>query len=124
MTQELAAAKTVALTTFRKDGSPVVTPIWIAETDSRLVSMTQPDSYKVKRLHRNAQMTLAVCDTRGNVEPGTTLFQGTARILSETETLDAVSAVRAKYGMMAKVMGFFYRLRGSTDQIGIEYTLA
>lgn len=123
MSQELADAKTVALTTYRKDGSGVATPMWIAQADSGLVSMTEADSYKVKRILNNPEVTLVVSDSRGRVAPSATAYSASARVLTKEETTAAVDAVMSKYGMMAKVMGFVNRIRGEGDRIGLEYTI-
>lgn len=123
MSQELADAKIVALTTYRRDGTPVVTPMWIATGAGGLVSMTDAASFKVKRIQNNPSVTLAVSDFKGNVEPGATTYTATATVLSEQETLAASAAVRSKYGLMAKVIGFINRLRGESDRIGLSYSL-
>ena len=57
--------KYVSLTTYRRDGSPVATPLWFVEEDGRLYVLTAADSYKAKRLRRNPACRVAPCNARG-----------------------------------------------------------
>lgn len=78
---EILHAKYVLLTTFRKDGSAASTPLWAAADGDQLLMWTVTDSYKVKRIRRNSEVTVAVCDARGNRRgPGATAH---AEILDE-----------------------------------------
>ena len=65
---DLAAAKFVLLTTYRKDGSAVDTPVWAAPDGNRLLVWTVADAYKVRRLRRDPRVSLAICDARGNAK--------------------------------------------------------
>jgi hypothetical protein len=47
---DVAGERFVSLTTFRRDGTPVATPVWIARDGDALVVTTPADSGKVKRL--------------------------------------------------------------------------
>ncbi len=64
--KRVSEAKYVLLTTFRKDGTPVATPLWAAPDGDKLLMWTVTDSYKVKRIKRNPSVTVAACDARGN----------------------------------------------------------
>ena len=57
--------KYLSLTTYRRDGTPVSTPVWFVEEDGRLFVMTAADSYKAKRLRRNPAAMVAPCTARG-----------------------------------------------------------
>jgi uncharacterized protein len=57
--------KYLSLTTYRRDGSPVSTPVWFVEEDGRLFVTTAADSYKAKRLRRNPAAMVAACTARG-----------------------------------------------------------
>lgn len=49
----------LALTTFRRNGAPVATPVWFAQEDQRLYIMTGADTGKVRRIRNNAQVEVA-----------------------------------------------------------------
>ena len=57
--------KYLSLTTYRRDGSPVSTPVWFVEEDGRLYATTAADSYKAKRLRRNPAAMVAPCTATG-----------------------------------------------------------
>jgi PPOX class probable F420-dependent enzyme len=57
--------KYLSLTTYRRDGAPVSTPVWFVEEDGRLFVTTAADSYKAKRLRRNPAAMVAPCTARG-----------------------------------------------------------
>ncbi|MGW5344375.1 PPOX class F420-dependent oxidoreductase [Streptomyces sp. HUAS TT3] len=81
--EELGRAKYVSLTTFRKDGTPVATPVWAVADAGELYVWTRSDSWKVKRIRNNGRVTLQACDVRGRVAPGTPVLEGRARLLDE-----------------------------------------
>ncbi len=81
--EELGRARYVSLTTFRKDGTPVATPVWAVADGGELYVWTRSDSWKVKRIRNNGRVTVAACDVRGRVEEGAAVLEGRARILDE-----------------------------------------
>src|SRR3954453_9907849 len=64
---EIRGQKYISLTTFRKNGSPVQTPVWFGEKDERLYVVTRNDSGKLKRIRNNAQARVAPCTIRGAI---------------------------------------------------------
>jgi uncharacterized protein len=57
--------KYLSLTTYRRDGTPVSTPVWFVEEEGRRFVTTAADSYKAKRLRRNPAALVAACTARG-----------------------------------------------------------
>jgi PPOX class probable F420-dependent enzyme len=57
--------KYLSLTTYRRDGTPISTPVWFVEDGGRLFVVTAEDSYKAKRLQRNPAALVAPCTARG-----------------------------------------------------------
>ncbi|MEU3774932.1 PPOX class F420-dependent oxidoreductase [Streptomyces sp. NPDC032472] len=81
--EELGRSPYVSLTTFRKDGTPVATPVWAVVEGGELYVWTRSDAWKVKRIRNNGRVTLAACDVRGRVEEGAAVLEGRARLLDE-----------------------------------------
>ncbi|MFC9587017.1 PPOX class F420-dependent oxidoreductase [Streptomyces yangpuensis] len=81
--QELGSARYVSLTTFRKDGTAVATPVWAVADGGELYVWTRSDSWKVKRIRNDGRVTVAPCDVRGRVEEGAPVVEGRARLLDE-----------------------------------------
>ena len=82
--EDFAGASYVSLTTFRKDGTGVSTPVWFAEDGGELFIWTLSDSWKVKRLRNDSRVVVTVCDARGRIADGAVSAEGTARLLDET----------------------------------------
>jgi PPOX class probable F420-dependent enzyme len=61
------AQKYISLTTFRKTGVGVPTPVWFGEQDGKLYVMTRSDMGKAKRIRNNPQVKVAPCTIRGKV---------------------------------------------------------
>ncbi|MFC4128556.1 PPOX class F420-dependent oxidoreductase [Nocardia rhizosphaerae] len=125
MTNRLGALQTanfVLLTTFRKDGSPVGTPVWAVARDGKLFVWTVTDSWKVKRIRRNPEVTVQPCDARGNPK-GDAVVGGTARLLDGAETERVRSLLRRKYWLTGPLVILGSNLRrGKDGTIGIEIT--
>ena len=70
----------VSLTTFRRSGEAVSTPVWIARDGDDLVVTTPAMSGKVKRLRNSGRVEMRPCDRMGKVKEGATVVAGTAAI--------------------------------------------
>lgn len=117
----LGSSRYVSLTTFRRDGRAVATPVWIARDGDLLYVITDSASGKVKRLRHTPRVVLAPCDMRGRVTGSA--VEGTARLLDDTATRAVGSLIDAKYGVWARAIGMLDRLRRrSGSRIGIEIT--
>ena len=92
---EIRGQKYISLTTFRKSGVAVPTPVWFGEDNGRLYVMVRPDSGKVKRLRNNPEVRVAPCSIRGKIKGPE--FAGVARILPPEDFPRAGAAVRRKY---------------------------
>lgn len=80
-----ASARYVSVTTFRRNGTGVATPVWFAVDGGELFLWTRTDSWKVKRLRNDSRVVVTVCDVRGKVEEGAPTAEGTARLLAGAE---------------------------------------
>lgn len=114
--------KYLAFTTFRKNGDPVSTPVWVVPvSDGRVGFWTAMGTGKTKRLGRNPQVTVQPCDVRGRVRTGTTAVPGTAEMVQSGRLFDEVHAkVHAKYGLMTRITPLFARL-GPQGRKGLTY---
>jgi PPOX class probable F420-dependent enzyme len=89
----------VSLTTFRRSGDPVSTPVWVARDGDGLVVYTGAGSGKVKRLRNDRTVELRACDRRGNVPEGTPTVTATAVVDDAPGAVeDAETLLKAKYG--------------------------
>jgi PPOX class probable F420-dependent enzyme len=89
--------KYISLTTFRKTGAGVSTPVWFGEDDGKLFVMTRSDMGKAKRIRNNPQVKVAPCTIRGKVTGPE--FSATARILPLEEHKHARETINRRYWM-------------------------
>ncbi|TQS44538.1 PPOX class F420-dependent oxidoreductase [Cryptosporangium phraense] len=121
----LAAEQCISLTTFRRDGTAVPTPVWAAPSGGKLLVWTGVDSGKVKRLRHTPAVTVAPCERGGSLldEP----VAAHARVTRRDEMPALKAAMKAKYGWqfrfaaLAAGIGRLIGLR--PGQIGVEITL-
>ena len=110
MTSQIPSAirgqKYISLTTFRKTGVGVPTPVWFGEEDEKLYVMTRSDMGKSKRIRNNPQVRVASCAIRGKVTGPE--FAATARMLPPEDFLRARKTLTSKY-WLAKLTAPFSR---------------
>lgn len=97
---QLAGEKFVSLTTFKRDGNPVASPMWIVGDGPLLWLWTPAESVKVARVRRDPRVTLAPCGRTGKVRAGGTAVEGTAEVVTEPRKVARVeSLLKRKYGV-------------------------
>lgn len=95
----------VSLTTFRKNGAAVATPVWFVERNGTLSIGTGATAGKVKRIRHSGRVTLAPCTARGQVLGPP--VEGKASILGDQEEIArAHTALASKYGMQFRLIAF------------------
>jgi uncharacterized protein len=96
---DLDKARYVSLTTFKRDGTAVSTPVWITGVQGRYVFTTGDKAGKTKRLLHDPAIEVQVCDMRGRVKPDTPVHRGTGGVsASNADIASAEQALSAKYG--------------------------
>ncbi|MGW2013635.1 PPOX class F420-dependent oxidoreductase [Streptomyces sp. NPDC001927] len=95
--EELRRGRYVSLTTFRKNGTGVPTPVWYAVEGDELYAYSRADAWKVKRLRNDPRAVVAVCDVRGNVSEGAVRLEGTGRLLEGEELRRVRKLLSRKY---------------------------
>ncbi len=126
----LGHAKYVSLTTFRADGTPVATPVWVVRDGDVLRVLTDPNSGKVKRLRADSKVRLSPCDMRGRVKDGALVADGTALLDDEAGTQRTMAMIEKRYGLMGRILGWLNSRRarkaagGPIQHVGLRVTLA
>lgn len=107
----------VSITTFRKSGAAVSTPVWIVADGDRLLVTTAPSSGKVKRIRNNNRVELTPCDMRGNLVEGAATVSALASVRNDAETLEAMdAALQKKYGAKYTAIRLAQKVRGTIGQ--------
>ena len=96
---ELDTARYVSLTTFKKDGSPIATPVWITGAGGVYAFTTGDKAWKAIRMRGNPSVTVQACDMRGRAKAEAVLYMGTGESLSSPAAIGAAErALAEKYG--------------------------
>ncbi|NGX06721.1 PPOX class F420-dependent oxidoreductase [Mycobacteroides franklinii] len=99
-------ANYVSFTSYRKDGTAVSSPVWIAPDDGKLYFFSEVGAYKVKRIRRNPSVTLQPCDVRGKLTAGAPIVEGTARVLEFTDSPRVRKILNRKYWLLGPLSEF------------------
>ncbi|MFJ2770820.1 PPOX class F420-dependent oxidoreductase [Streptomyces sp. NPDC087300] len=118
----LSSGKYLLVSSYRKDGTLVPSPVWVVKDGDALGIWTVADSWKVKRIRRRADVMVGPCDLRGN--PTGEQIPATAEIVTPDVTARYRTLITRKYN----VVGFFTLLgsrirRGLDGTVGIRITL-
>ncbi len=118
----LSDEKYILLTTFRRDGTPVSTPVWMVRLDDHQIGFwTSSGSGKAKRLAHTSRVTLQPCDARGRVRAGTTATDASARLVTGEELAAIGDLVRAKYGFQTRITKALGTVAGIVRRKRIPY---
>lgn len=134
--QHIGSARYVSLTTFKRNGDAVATPVWIAPAlpgepfrPGELVFVSLADAWKVKRLRRDPRVEVRPCDVRGNVTADAPVYAGSGRVLDAPDAVRATKrALGNKYGQWYHVMtgaesAIMKVYPGYRKRVGIALTL-
>jgi uncharacterized protein len=101
----------LSLTTFRKSGERVSSPMWVARDGDALIMFTPEASGKVKRLRNSPRVELRPCNRMGRVKEGVEPVAAMAEVLTDEDTLErATGMIRRKYRPMYQVIMAIERL--------------
>ena len=102
----------VSLTTFRKSGERMSTPVWVGRDGDALVVTTPEASGKVKRLRNSSpRVELRPCSRTGRVDAGAEPVAGVAEVLTDQGDRERLTGIiRRKYGLEYRVVMGIERL--------------
>ncbi|MET8633932.1 PPOX class F420-dependent oxidoreductase [Streptomyces sp. NPDC004096] len=119
----LATGKYLLVTSYRKNGTAVATPVWVVRDGDALGVWTVGDSWKVKRIRARAEVLVGPCDVRGN--PTGDQVAATAEIGDPATAARYRDLIGRKYGVLGRLTLLGSRLRrGREGTVGIRVTLS
>ena len=118
----LSDEKYLLLTTYRRVGTPVASPVWAARLgDGRLGFWTSSGSGKAKRLAHTDRVTVQACDARGKITAGSAPVNATAKLVTGAELDTIRQKIIAKYGFMTKLTKLLNTIGGIVKRKRIPY---
>jgi len=114
--EALFRGKYLSLTSYKRDGTGVATPVWFVTENGRLLITTDAQSFKVKRIRRNPSVMITPCTASGRMRGHP--VPGRAEFLSGSE-MDHVDALMARKYRADKILilplyRLVQRLRGAS----------
>ena len=103
---DFSSQKHVLFTTFRRDGTPVATPVWCTPLEGGFGFWTSSGSGKAKRLAHTSRVLVQPCNGRGQPAPDTSPEEATARVVRGPECEEIKAKIIEKYGFMTKLTKF------------------
>lgn len=101
----------IAVTTFRRNGTPVSTPVCVVPLGENEIGFyTASDSGKAKRLAHTPRVVVQASDWRGEPKPGSSPIEGTARIDRGADHARLMRLVTAKYPIETRLSRFVFTL--------------
>ncbi|WP_405927360.1 PPOX class F420-dependent oxidoreductase [Streptomyces sp. NBC_00035] len=120
--ESLGTGKYLLVTSYRKNGSPVPTPVWVVRDGDTLGIWTPAASYKAKRIRARGDILVGPCDLRG--APLGDQVSATAEICDPDTTARYRKLITRKYGIVGRLTLLSSRLRNGTHgSMGIRIIL-
>ncbi|MGY4646756.1 PPOX class F420-dependent oxidoreductase [Mycobacterium sp. URHB0021] len=123
LTARLAKEKFVSLTTYKKNGDAVASPMWIARDGDALVMWTPAETWKVRRVRRDPRVRLSACGRTGRVDIRQPALTGQAELIDDDrEVLRIESIIKRKYGLVYRLMTVVETIaaRGRKPRVGLR----
>jgi hypothetical protein len=123
--ETLGREKYLRLTTFRRDGTPVPTPVWVVPDGGTLLVVTTLSTGKVKRIRHTPRVLLAPCDARGRVAAGAVDTEAVATVVEDPAAVAELQRLLIrKYGLLARAIRLLSVVRRRHDGARLEITAA
>ena len=105
--QSLETGNYINLLTYKKNGEPVLTPVWFIFEDKKLFIRTSDKSGKLKRIKNNDNVKFALCDIRGKIKGE--WHNGLAKL--EANNKWVFHKINKKYGFFAYLLNLLYKIK-------------
>jgi uncharacterized protein len=124
-TTTLAKEPFINVTSFKRDGTAVATPVWCVGKNGSLLVFSEADSGKVKRIRHDQHVSIAPCSFRG--KPRGPAVEADATVLDDTEEVEALLTRKYRWAWRGYnlVMAAVRRLRRQArpDSVTIKIAL-
>jgi uncharacterized protein len=113
--EALFPGRYLSITSFKRDGTAVATPVWFVSDGRRLLSLTDLQSAKVRRIRREPRVLVASCRADGKLR--TDPVPARAQVLTATPALEQVQRLlieryKTSYRLVMLIYRLARRLRG------------
>ena len=110
--------KYISLETYKKDNTPIRTPVWFVIDDDRICIMTKDSTGKVKRLRNNQNVRIALCSMKGEIKND--WVSGMAKMIVGDDVEKIIKLRKKKYGFSARLISVFTSQKGNNVVYSID----
>ena len=103
--EQFIEQKYINLETYKKDGTPIRTPVWFVIDNDLIYVITRDSTGKVKRLKHNQDVRIVSCSFKGKPKNG--WVKAKAEKITGEEADKAIKLRKKKYGMSARLVSLF-----------------
>ena len=118
--QQFTEQKYLNLETYKKDQTPVKTPVWFVIENDQIYITTKETTGKVKRLRNNQNGRIAVCSMKGDIK-GDWISVGLEQINEDSDVEKIVKLRKKKYGFSARLISMFTSQKGKTVAYSLQF---
>jgi len=111
--------KYLSLETYKRDNTPIQTPVWFVTYKEQFYITTKETTGKVKRLRNNQNARIAVCSMKGDIKSNW-VDVGLEKISEESDVEKIIKLRKKKYGFSARLISMFTSQKGKT----VAYSIA
>ncbi len=100
--EPLKQTKTILLTSYKRDGTPIRTPVSVAFDGDRAFFRSYDKAWKTKRLRNNPRVEVAPCTMRG--KPTGEEIAAQATLLDDEEARKAAKALARRHRVLQAIL--------------------
>ena len=116
--EQFSDEKYINLETYKRDGTPIRTPVWFVIHKDLIYVITRDSTGKVKRLKNNHGVRIVSCSFKG--EPKNEWVKGKTEMITGEEADRIIKLRKKKYGMFVRLSGIFTSKKGNLVVYSIE----
>ena len=108
--EQFSKQKYINLETYKRDNTPVKTPVWFVIYNDLIYFITKESTGKVKRLKNNQNVRIATCSFSGEIK--NEWIKGKVQKITGDEADKIIEIRKKKYGFSARLVEVKLQLSG------------
>ena len=118
--EQFSEQKYINLETYKRDNTPIKTPVWFVIDNDLIYIITRESTGKVKRLKNNQNVRIVPCSFKGEIK--NEWVNGKAQKIMGSEADKVIELRKKKYGFAVRLSGLFNSQKGNLVVYSIDLT--
>jgi len=116
--EQFSKQKYINLETYKRDNTPIKTPVWFVIDKGLVYIITRESTGKVKRLKNNQNVRVVPCSFKGEIK--NEWVNGKAQEVTGSEADNVIKLRKKKYGFAVRLSGLFTSQKGNLVVYSID----